>query len=339
MIYFLLFSGLEVTAVLLGFLKRPFIQIPWMSQNYTTALKGISMLTVLWVHVGACYGIGGIQFIGTVGVSLFIIFSGYGLELSVSKNGLNDYWKKRILHVMLPYWLVEGIGLLISGRLTFRTYVLDCLFIKPAVGPGWFMQYIMICYLLFYLVSLAVQIIKPKDPAKLNNQLLYGVFLIWLVVDSLLFADPNMPFLKARQMLCFPFGVSIARNKEALEKATDRPEPVYLGGLIGILFMGVTQLPFVKELPYLYQNVLSLFTVFPLAITVLAITKRHSWLLNNCVLKQIGLVSFEIYLVHAFTIEKLQMSLTSFCIFLMLTTIGVFVLHIVLRKVNRIWSI
>ena len=60
-------------------------------------------------------------------------------------------------------------------------------------------------------------------------------------------------------MLCFPFGVSIARNKEALEKATDRPEPVYLGGLIGILFMGVTQLPFVKELPYLYQNVLSLF--------------------------------------------------------------------------------
>ena len=337
--YFLLFSGLELAAVLLGFLKRPFSPVQWMSRNYTTALKGISILTVLWVHVGASYGIRNIQFIGTVGVSLFIIFSGYGLELSVKKNGLNAYWKKRVLHVMLPYWIAEAIGLLATGRLTFRTYMLDCMFIKPATGPGWFMQYIMICYLLFYLVALTVQKINPKEPKQLKKQLLYGAFLVWFIIDSLYFARPSMPFLRARQMLCFPFGMSIAGDKEKIENVISKSASVFLGGIIGLLFMGITQLSAVKELPYLFQNVLSLFTVFPLTIAVLSLTKCHSWILNNWVLMQIGLVSFEIYLVHSYTMEKLQMSLSSFASFLALTTLGVWMLHMVLRKVNQIWSI
>ncbi len=337
--YFLLFSGLELAAVLLGFLKHPFSPVQWMSRNYTTALKGLSMLTILWSHVGACLGVEGIQFISAIGVSLFIIFSGYGLEISVEKNGLNDYWKKRILHVMLPFWIAEAIGLLATGRLTFRTYILDCMFIKPATGPGWFMQYIMICYLLFYLVALTVQRINPKEPKQLKKQLLYGAFLIWFVIDSLYFARPSMPFLRARQMLCFPFGMSIAGDKEKIENVISRPVSAFLGGGIGFLFMGITQLSAVKELPYLLQNLLSLFTVFPLAIAFLSITKRHSWSLNNWLLVQIGLVSFEIYLVHSFTMEKLQLSLSSFALFLAVTTLGVWSLHMVHRKVNQIWSI
>ena len=337
--YFLLFSGIELIAALSGYMKHPFGQISWMSRNYTTALKGISMLTILWSHVGLSYGIKGIQFIGTVGVSLFIIFSGYGLQLSVEANGLKDYWKRRFFHIMLPYWLVEGIGLATSGRLTFKVYLLDCLFLKPAIGPGWFMQYIMVCYLLFFLIKLTIKKINPKEPEKCEVKILYGVFLIWFVVDSLFFARPDMPFLRARQMLCFPFGVSIAKNREVFEKAVGRSGLFFLGGFIGLLFMGITQLPAVKEMPYLFQNMLSLFTVFPLAIAALTITKRHLWLVNNWVWNQIGLVSFEIYLVHAFTMENLQMSLSSFVVFLGLTTAGVWLLHILIRKGNQIWSI
>ena len=337
--YFLLFSGIELTAVLLGYLKQPFSQIPWMSRNYTTALKGFSMLIILWSHVGACCGISGIQFIAAVGVSLFIIFSGYGLQLSVEANGLKGYWRRRFVHIILPYWIVEGIGLLVSGRLTVKNYLLDCLFVAPAVGPGWFMQYLIICYLLFYLVTHIVQKLKPQAPQKLKKTLLFGVFLTWFILDSVLLADPNMPFLKARQMMCFPYGVLIATNKAAFEKEVRRPETAFLGGLIGLLFMGITQFSVVKELPYLCQNTLSLFTVFPMAIAVLSITKRHSWLLNNLALKQIGLVSYEIFLIHAFTMEKLQMSLSSFGVFFAVTTVGVWLLHTAIRKGNQIWSI
>ena len=337
--YFLLFSSIELITVLLGYLKHPFSEVRWMSRNYTTALKGLSILMVLWVHVGACYRVEGIQFIGTVGVSLFIIFSGYGLQLSVEANGLKDYWKKRLLHIILPFWVVEGIGLATSGRLTFKTYLLDCMFLKPATGPGWYMQYIMGCYLVFFLVKLMVRRINPNGPEKFERITLYGAFLIWFIIDSMFFARPDMPFLRARQMLCFPFGVSIAKNREAVEKAVSRPGPFFLGGFIGLLFMGITQLPAVKELPYIFQNVLSLFTVFPLAIAVLTITKRHLWLVNNLGLEKIGLVSFEIYLVHAFTKDLLQTSLPSFAAFFGLTIVGVGLLHMLIRKGNQIWSI
>ena len=337
--YFLLFSGLELAAILIGFLKRPFSLIQWMSRNYTMALKGLSMLTILWSHVGACLGVKGIQFIGTIGVSLFIIFSGYGIQLSVEANGIENYWERRILHVALPYWIIEGLGLLLNGRLTFKTYLLDCLFIKPAVGPGWFMQYIMVCYLLYYLAIRGVQKLEPKKAERFEKNLLYGVFLIWFVIDSLFFADPAMPFLKARQMLCFPLGVSIARNRERCETFFNKHALFLVSGFIGFLFMGITQLSAVKEMPYLFQNALSLFTVFPLAIAVLSFTNRYSGLLNNWVFKQIGMVSYEIYLVHALTMEKLQPSLSSFGGFLALTAAGVWGLHMLIRKGNQIWSI
>ena len=129
------------------------------------------------------------------------------------------------------------------------------------------------------------------------------------------------------------------KQREAFEKAVSKPVFFFLGGFIGLLFMGVTQLPVVKELPYIFQNTLSLFTIFPLAIAALTITKRHLWLVNNWVFEKIGQVSFEIYLVHAFTMEILQESLPSFFAFLGLTTVGVGLLHMLIRKGNQIWSI
>ena len=334
---FLLFSCVALTAVLLGYLKHPFSQVPWMSRNYTTAIKGFSILTVLWAHIGGHYGIRGIQFIAGISVSLFVIFSGYGLQLSAEANGLNHYWKKRILHVILPFWIVEGVGLAASGQLTFKVYLMDCLFLKPATGPGWFMQYIMVCYLLFFLLKLAIKKTNPKEPEKCEDRILYGAFLIWFVIDSLFLARPDMPFLRARQMLCFPFGVSMAKYKEVFEKTASKRGPFIFGSITGLLFMGITQLPAVKEMPYIFQNLLSLLTVFPLAIAVLTITKHHLCLVNNWVLNKIGLVSFEIYLVHAFSMEILQRSIISFAVFICVTTSGVWLLQMLIRKGNQIW--
>ena len=335
----LLFSIFELCLILAGFFRRPFSEIRWMSREYTGTLKGISMMTVLWSHVGQTCGVQHIQFIGSVGLSLFIMFSGYGLQLSVEKNGLGNFWKRRFTGVILPYWFAEAVGLLASGLFTWKRYLLSCFFIQPAIGPEWFMQFIMISYLIFYVICLAV---KKKDSHKtdrLKMRLLFGSFLVWFIVDGLFFAQPAMPFLKARQMICFPFGIAIAKNRDYFEKKLSHPTVVFIGGFIGLLFMGITHLPAVKELPYIFQNVLSLFTVFPLAIAVLTITKRHLWLVNNLGLEKIGLVSFEIYLVHAFTKDLLQTSLPSFAAFFGLTIVGVGLLHMLIRKGNQIWSI
>lgn len=146
--YFAFLTFLIFTCYLLGFVKKP-EKYQWMDRNYTTAIKGFSILTVVWAHSGARLSVGGIQFIAGIGVALFLMCSGYGLEVSYEKNRLKGFWKKRLLSVCLPFWGVELVGLLVTGTFSIKTYLLDFCFLKSATSYGWFMRYIVLCYLIF----------------------------------------------------------------------------------------------------------------------------------------------------------------------------------------------
>lgn len=209
--YFVILTLLILGFYLLGFVKRP-EKFQWMDRNFTTAIKGFAILTVVWAHSGAMLSVGGIQFIAGIGVALFLICSGYGLEISCEKNGLKDFWKKRLLGVCLPFWMIEFIGLLVTGRFTIEKYLMDFAFIKPATSYGWFMGYIVVCYLIFYMVKRFI-----KD-SKMQTMTLLGAFAVWFVLESVFFANPDMPALRARQMLSFPFGVLLGMKKEKIER-------------------------------------------------------------------------------------------------------------------------
>lgn len=131
--YFALLTFLIVALYLIGFAKRPG-KFQWMDRNYTTAIKGFSILTVVWAHSGAQLSVGRIQFIAGIGVALFLVCSGYGLEISYEKKGLQGFWKKRLLGVCLPFWLIEAVGLLITGALSVKTYLFDFFFFKACNG-------------------------------------------------------------------------------------------------------------------------------------------------------------------------------------------------------------
>lgn len=64
--YFVLLTGLILACYLLGFIKKP-EKYQWMDRNYTTAIKGFSILTVVWAHSGAMLSVGGLQFIAGMG--------------------------------------------------------------------------------------------------------------------------------------------------------------------------------------------------------------------------------------------------------------------------------
>ena len=112
--YFAFHTLLMIVSYLLGFVNRP-AKCQWMDRNYTTAIKGFAILTVVWAHSGAKLGVGGIQFIAGIGVALFLICSGYGLERSYEKNGLKGLWKKRLLGVCLQFWVVVLVVMLVTG--------------------------------------------------------------------------------------------------------------------------------------------------------------------------------------------------------------------------------
>ena len=219
--YFVLLTGLIFVCYLLGFIKKP-EKYQWMDRNYTTAIKGFSILTVVWAHSGAMLSVGGIQFIAGIGVALFLMCSGYGLEISFEKNGLEGFWKKRLLGVCLPFWIVELLGLLATGTFSIKSYLLDFCFFKPATSYGWFMAYIVICYLIFYAVKRLI-----KD-GKMRMLALFGAFGIWFVVESVFFANPDMPFLRARQMFSFPAGVLLAINKDKIERTLTKAKNILI---------------------------------------------------------------------------------------------------------------
>lgn len=226
--YFAFLTSLIFVCYLLGFIKKP-EKYQWMDRNYTTVIKGFSILTVVWAHSGAKLSVGGIQFVAGIGVALFLMCSGYGLEVSCEKNGLNDFWKKRVLGVCLPFWGVELVGMLVTGTFYVKTYLLDFCFVKPATGYGWFMGYIVICYLIFFTVKRLIR------DGRVQMIALFGAFAIWFVLESLFFVNPSMPFLRARQMLSFPSGIFFAVNKERLEQTLTKTKNILIltvgGGL------------------------------------------------------------------------------------------------------------
>lgn len=73
--------------------------VSFMDRRYTTILKGIAILTIIWGHVGARLGVGSIQFIAGIGVTLFLICSGYGIMQSYISKGLEKYWIKNGLRL------------------------------------------------------------------------------------------------------------------------------------------------------------------------------------------------------------------------------------------------
>lgn len=329
--YFALLTFLIFASYLLGVIKKP-EKYQWMDRNYTTAIKGFSILTVVWAHSGARISVGGIQFIAGIGVALFLMCSGYGLEISHEKNGLVGFWKKRLLGVCLPFWAVELIGLLATETFSIKSYLLDFCFLKPATGYGWFMGYIVICYLIFYAVNRWI-----KD-GRMQMAALFGVFAIWFVLESVYFANPNMPFLRARQMLSFPAGVLLAVNKDKIERTLTKAKNILIltgGGTVCLLFMAITQLNVVKTLPYLASNAMTLLTCLPMAIGIIVFGKSFDMIFENKMLATTGMISYEIYLVHAFTLGIIKQSIISVFIFVVVTYVLAYILYIGMRKVKN----
>lgn len=326
--YFAFLTSLIFVCYLLGFIKKP-EKYQWMDRNYTTVIKGFSILTVVWAHSGAKLSVGGIQFVAGIGVALFLMCSGYGLEVSCEKNGLNDFWKKRVLGVCLPFWGVELVGMLVTGTFYVKTYLLDFCFVKPATGYGWFMGYIVICYLIFFAVKRLIR------DGRVQMIALFGAFAIWFVLESLFFVNPSMPFLRARQMLSFPSGIFFAVNKERLEQTLTKTKNILIltgGGTVCLLFMAITQLNIVKNLPYLVSNTMSLLTCLPMAIGIMTFGKSFGRLFENKMLAATGRISYEIYLVHAFTLCMIKDSMGNVLSFLFVTFALAILIHRILRK-------
>lgn len=335
---FMSFTIILFVCYMLGMIRSNGIECSdFMSRDYTTVLKGVAVLTVVWAHAGAAMSIGSIQFIAGMGVALFLICSGYGLEMSYQKKGLHGFWVRRFLRLCIPYWIVVLGGLLIEGTFSFYTLTNSIMFIMPGRG-NWYIKYIVICYLLFYVMKITCE---RKEFFKQNEIMIwFCIFAIWFVLDSIYFADPVIPFLQARQMLCFPGGILISKCKTQIDDWIASASGSWKLHLImwlsiGVVCMGITQLPPVKALPHIISNIASLATVLPLALAVMVTAKFIPRLFNNNFFKYCGVVSYEVFLIHSYTLPMIKPAIREQIMFILITFALSVVLHVICGFVDR----
>lgn len=329
---FIIFTLVIVCFYLCGFIRKT-DNISWMSKTYTMALKGFSILTVVWAHEGARVGVNGIQFIAGVGVALFLIVSGYGLEKSYVCNGLTRFWIKRIVKVIIPLLLCELIWELLNKNFNIKLFAANGIFLGAG---GWFVRYMIECYVLFYLskvVCRKINIIKQID-----IYVLFGAFALFFVYEGLWGYIEDIPFLRARQMFSFPVGVLIASRETKINDFLNKKKYANLccvgAFIIGLGCMLITQLDAIKALPEMLSNFIAIFTVLPLAAGVLLITRRWKIIVNNVFLYGVGIISYEMFLVQNYSQLFVENKIIYLIMYLIFTIFIAFVIHMVL-SVNK----
>ena len=81
-----------------------FDHIEMLSRTNTQALKGLAAIGIVVFHVLLGYNISPLfNMWGGFFVTMFLVLSGYGIEESFRKNGLDVYWQKRLEKVVLPF--------------------------------------------------------------------------------------------------------------------------------------------------------------------------------------------------------------------------------------------
>ena len=169
------------------------MNIEKLSKNQTNTLKGIAIIVILIAHIGTRYS----RFftpLGGIGVAIFLILSGYGLELSYQKNGLKNFWKKRLLNVFIPYFCIELISLLFIPK-SYISFILDVLLIVPKHPLGWYLNCLLIWYILFFLIRM----FRSSDKVKF-----FLMFTVTLCFACFYFITKNNIYFE--QSFSFVFG-------------------------------------------------------------------------------------------------------------------------------------
>lgn len=305
-------------------------------------LKGFAILSVFLAHLHGPIGMADKGFLVTwiidpscaIGMFLFLFLSGYGIYKSYLKNGLNKYWEKKIEKVFLPAIFCEIIlsifYILIlkndfSGNYIFETWTLKDIRYN---GPLWYIQYIFIWYFIFYVMYKYVK-------NNVNNNIF---ILIWILISLGFYYIGLGTFIFATSYrLAFPLGVFYASLKSKEIKKSLKYTILSFISLILSISLLVYLKKNVDSITYgghmyiiytLFENIVDFLGAISL-IYLFSIFKLN-------VFQKLGVVSFDIFLLHVpLIIEPLKM-FTNYNKFLILIT-GLaitFISVIIIQKVK-----
>ncbi|MDD2823201.1 MAG: acyltransferase [Candidatus Daviesbacteria bacterium] len=222
-----IFIAILVLAILIGVARRKeSISLDVQTSN---ELKGVGILMVVFAHIGY-FLVSDHRFLfpisvgGGIGVNLFFFLSGYGLTISSLRNKLSilDFYKKRIIKLFIPMWMIlilfftldffilnRGYSL-IEIIQSFLGYFPKASLIYNVNSPLWFITPILFYYFIFPLIfnkkylSLVAVLLMGS-----TYLLLFSPFIRDLLVNNNLVAGDVLRLYKTH-FIAFPLGIITA---------------------------------------------------------------------------------------------------------------------------------
>ena len=290
---FLTMAYLIMPIILILSVKKKDYNENILTKSDSQLLKAISAIFIVLHHLSQRVGINLITLpfieIGKYSVALFLFLSVYGVMSSYinNKNYLDVFLRKRILTIYTPFIISNIIFIIIYSikgkKFSLLEVIKYTLGINLIDGVMWFIFSIIIFYIIFY-IAFKFTTIKRGTINLIIGTLAYLVLGILLDLGTTI---TNISF-------AFAGGSIVAIYKE---KFFDLLQKKYLQKNIKIIcILVITRIiSILCGNIFLREFILSIST---LSYAVLLVSLSKQFKLNSKIVKLLGLISFEMYLLH-----------------------------------------
>ena len=272
------------------------------SKDYTTILKGLCCIIVIYVHVKSPYdnvlqdAIGSFAY---VCVTIFFLISAYGMMMSVErkKNYLKHFWRNRLISLLIPCLLVNiiamGLGC-VKNECDFS--ILWNLNSYVAVLLQWCVW--------FYIVELLKKHFFPT-----NNVLTDSILIAGVLVSSLYNYFFIVVEVSAEAGWCFErvglvWGVILYRYFDRIVEWMDKSRMVKVM-VLGVLSV-ISGVAYLKFKMVFFWGAYLLKITLGLVLILLFFTVTSNRIYGDKMSWWLGSVSFEVYLSHHMVMSAIE---------------------------------
>lgn len=277
------------------------------SKDTSTVVKGVAIILIVIHHYTQNFGFLPVFFkgVGPMACSAFFLISGYGLSVN---KGSYTKWKGRLSKLYVPFVLSNFLYILLGAlmgiyMLTPVKMITDFLGVTLVNGHCWFLQYLII----FYLLTAIIDVFFPD-----NRHWLVPV--MSLIGGGIFMCVSHAP--GTLSWIAFPLGFII--NKIEFCRSTLEQVGLGLFGFLSFIIYysyGCMRI----NTPFLLVNFVLMCITIPVSMILLGESCKKFKLL-----KVAGENSIDIYLMHGIVINILiakQVHFNAWCIIIYLVSI------------------
>ena len=296
-----------------------------MDKEQSVMIRAICCIIVILVHIPQQHSNfiqDAIGSFGYIAVTIFFMLSAYGLKYSINhkKDYLKHFWKNRILVLLIPFWIANTLATLIAPQETIIANVFKIIGIKGIS----FVTILLGYYILFWIVCKLVKEEKKRD------SILCTIVFLYSILGKIF----NLSVGWQVEAMGLIYGILFYYFAQELKRINQLKEIILFGILstiLGVFYVKYKEIYMIGT--YLLRTILGINIILFLT----GILNRIS--IDSVILKGIGNISYEIFLMHEIVIKLLfNINIPSvlwILLVILLTIVSAFIINYIDKKLIK----